>query len=70
MKRKRMSNGILTAVFIPICILYMMPVIIVLYNSFRPNALINTDTFAPYRPDLHRDAQLCRKASLLATIPS
>lgn len=46
MKRERMSNGILTAVFIPICILYMMPVIIVLYNSFKPNALINTDTFA------------------------
>ena len=39
----------------------MMPVIIVLYNSFKPNALINTDTFALPTARTFTGIMLCRR---------
>ena len=45
-QRKRVSNAILTAVFVVITVIYLYPIILVLMNSFKSNASINTDTFA------------------------
>ena len=45
-QRKRPSNAILTAVFIVITVIYLYPIFLVLMNSFKSNASINTDTFA------------------------
>ena len=45
-QRKRLSNAILTAVFVVITVIYLYPIFLVLMNSFKSNASINTDTFA------------------------
>ena len=45
-QRKRVSNAILTAVFVVITVIYLYPIFLVLMNSFKNNASINTDTFA------------------------
>lgn len=46
MRREQVSKNILTALFSAISVLYMSPIFIVLYNSFKSNSAINTDTFA------------------------
>ena len=45
-QRKRLSNAILTAVFVVITVIYLYPIFLVLLISFKSNASINTDTFA------------------------
>ena len=45
-QRKRLSTAILTAVFVVITVIYLYPIFLVLLNSFKSNASINTDTFA------------------------
>lgn len=47
MKRDHLRKTILTALFIVICIIYLMPIVTVLMNSFKTNSAINTETFAP-----------------------
>lgn len=37
---------VLTIAFTVICIVYVLPIVIVLINSFKTNAAVNTDTFA------------------------
>lgn len=50
--KKKMGNGytlgskILTAVFVLICLIWMMPVAEVAYNSLKENGYINTELFA------------------------
>ena len=46
MRRKNAKNTALTVLFAVVCILYMMPIVIVLMNSFKSNSSINTATFA------------------------
>ena len=46
MRQERTAKNALSILFIFICIVYLMPIIVVLYNSFKTNASINTDTFA------------------------
>ena len=46
MKRKHIGKTLLSILFTLICILYMMPIFLVLMNSFKSNASINTATFA------------------------
>ena len=46
LQRQKRSNAVLTAVFILITIVYLYPIFLVLMNSFKSNASINTDTFA------------------------
>jgi raffinose/stachyose/melibiose transport system permease protein len=46
MKTKHLGKNLLTVLFIVICIIYMMPIVVVGYNSFKENGSINTDTFA------------------------
>ena len=46
MKRSNTQKTLHTALFTMVCILYLMPVFIVLMNSFKSNSSINTSTFA------------------------
>ncbi len=46
MRRERTAKRILSILFVLISILYMMPIAVVAYNSFKSNSAINTDTFA------------------------
>ena len=47
MKTKRsVGSIILTCVFVVICIIYVLPIVEVLINSFKANAYVNTETFA------------------------
>ncbi len=44
--RRRWGKPALTVLFALISILYVMPIVIVLINSFKANSFVNTDTFA------------------------
>ena len=46
MRRERIGKNALTVLFVVISIIYMMPIVVVLFNSFKSNASINTNTFA------------------------
>ena len=43
---EKRANNILTALFVLLSIAYLYPIFIVLVNSFKSNAAINTDTFS------------------------
>ena len=43
---EKRANNLLTAFFVLLSIAYLYPIFIVLVNSFKSNAAINTDTFA------------------------
>ena len=45
-KREKRGKMVLTIIFTVICIAYIMPILIVLMNSFKSNAAVNTQTFA------------------------
>ena len=45
-KKYSVGNTILTIAFVAICLVWIMPVIEVLINSFKSNDAINTDVFA------------------------
>ncbi len=45
-KKSHAGSTILTVLFTLVCIGYIMPIILVLINSFKRNSAINTDTFA------------------------
>lgn len=46
MRREQIRKNVLSALFVVVCIVYVMPIVVVLYNSFKTNASINTETFA------------------------
>ena len=46
MKKQKLGKNLLSLLFVVICIIYMMPIVVVGYNSFKENGSINTDTFA------------------------
>ena len=45
-KKHEHSKAALTVAFAVICIIYVLPILIVLINSFKSNAAVNTETFA------------------------
>ena len=45
-KREERGKMALTIIFTVICIAYILPILIVLMNSFKSNAAVNTETFA------------------------
>ena len=45
-KKHERSKMALTVAFAVICIVYVLPILIVLMNSFKSNASVNTETFA------------------------
>jgi len=46
MKRAKLGKQFLSLLFVVISIIYMLPIVVVAYNSFKPNGVINADTFA------------------------
>lgn len=46
LQRERKAKKMLSIVFAVIAIVYLLPIVIVLINSFKANAYVNTDTFA------------------------
>ena len=46
MHRTKLQKTVQTGFFVLVCILYLMPIFIVLMNSFKTNSSINTSTFA------------------------
>ena len=46
MRKQKIAKRILSALFVVISIVYMLPIVVVAYNSFKANGAINTDTFA------------------------
>ena len=45
-KKHTRSKTVMTVAFAVICIIYVLPILIVLMNSFKSNAAVNTETFA------------------------
>ena len=45
-KKHDRSKMVMTVAFTVICIIYVLPILIVLLNSFKSNAAVNTETFA------------------------
>ena len=43
---ERRGKAVLTAVLSVICVIYVLPVVAVLINSFKLNTFVKTDTFA------------------------
>ena len=45
-KKHERGKMAMTVAFVVICIIYVLPILIVLMNSFKSNAAVNTETFA------------------------
>ncbi len=45
-KRRSFGSTILTFVFVLICATWLIPIVVVLFNSFKDNSAINMETFA------------------------
>ena len=45
LRRRERRQALLTVVFTIISVLYLMPVFLVLINSLKANAFVNTETF-------------------------
>ena len=45
-KRRSFGSTILTFVFVLICVTWLIPIVVVLFNSFKDNSVINMETFA------------------------
>ncbi len=50
-RRSQINKTALTAVFSVLSVVYILPIIIVLYNSFKSNDAVNTETFSLPGPD-------------------
>ena len=46
LKQEQRAKNALSVAFTIICIIYIMPVVLVLINSFKSNSAVNMDTFA------------------------
>lgn len=45
-RKRHVGSTILTVLFAVVCLVYMMPILLVLINSFKDNASVNQHTFA------------------------
>ena len=64
--RRKMA---LTVVFAVICIIYVLPILIVLINSFKSNAAVNTETFALPNEDTFMGLQNYIKGMTFGSYP-
>ena len=60
---------VLTVVFAVICIIYVLPILIVLINSFKSNAAVNTETFALPNEDTFMGLQNYIKGMTFGSYP-
>ena len=64
--RRKMA---LTVVFTVICVIYVLPILIVLINSFKTNAAVNTETFALPNSDTFMGLQNYTKGMTFGSYP-
>ena len=64
--RRKMA---LTVVFTVICVIYVLPILIVLINSFKTNAAVNTETFALPNSDTFMGLQNYVKGMTFVSYP-
>ena len=64
--RRKMA---LTVVFTVICVIYVLPILIVLTNSFKTNAAVNTETFALPNSDTFMGLQNYVKGMTFGSYP-
>jgi raffinose/stachyose/melibiose transport system permease protein len=64
--RRKMA---LTVVFTVICVIYVLPILIVLMNSFKTNAAVNTETFALPNSDTFMGLQNYVKGMTFGSYP-
>ena len=64
--RRKMA---LTVVFTVICVIYVLPILIVLINSFKTNAAVNTETFALPNSDTFMGLQNYIKGMTFGSYP-
>ena len=60
---------VLTVAFAVICIIYVLPILIVLINSFKSNAAVNTETFALPNEDTFMGLQNYIKGMTFGSYP-
>ena len=46
-KRRSIGRSTLTFLLIVICVIYVMPIVMVVFNSFKENSSVKTETFMP-----------------------
>ena len=46
-KRNKLGRGALTSLLSVICVIYVLPIIMVVFNSFKENSAVKTETFMP-----------------------
>ena len=67
--REDRRKMVLTVVFAVICIIYVLPILIVLINSFKSNAAVNTETFALPNEDTFMGLQNYLKGMTFGSYP-
>ena len=67
--REDRRKMVLTVVFAVICIIYVLPILIVLINSFKSNAAVNTETFALPNEDTFMGLQNYIKGMTFGSYP-
>ena len=67
--REARRKMVLTVVFAVICIIYVLPILIVLINSFKSNAAVNTETFALPNEDTFMGLQNYIKGMTFGSYP-
>ena len=67
--REDRRKMVLTVVFAVICIIYVLPILIVLINSFKSNAAVNTETFALPNSDTFMGLQNYVKGMTFGSYP-
>ena len=67
--REDRRKMVLTVVFAVICIIYVLPILIVLINSFKSNAAVNTETFALPNDDTFMGLQNYIKGMTFGSYP-
>ena len=67
--REDRRKMVLTVVFAVICIIYVLPILIVLINSFKSNAAVNTETFALPNKDTFMGLQNYIKGMTFGSYP-
>ena len=61
LRRRERRQALLTVVFTIISVIYLMPVLLVLINSLKANAFVNTETFKlPHGGILCGAEELCQ----------
>ena len=67
--REDRRKMVLTVAFAVICIIYVLPILIVLINSFKSNAAVNTETFALPNEDTFMGLQNYIKGMTFGSYP-